>query len=161
MGAHGSKSGTNNASDGNIRAEQNTQIPDTIKAKVDKVKEMAKKSSYGELQGDIKVTKDENGNYNLSFTQVRTYGRIESATIGVGDIQARKETTHTVYVLNSDGKRIDTKRKTDTEYYKSENKRQIASDDWAGANANAGTSRTAKRRMSDAMRWAETQTRRK
>ena len=34
-------------------------------------------------------------------------------------------------------------------------------DDWTGANANAGTSRTAKRRMSDATRWAETQMRHK
>lgn len=33
--------------------------------------------------------------------------------------------------------------------------------DWTGANANAGISRTSKRRMSDAARWAETQMRRK
>lgn len=137
------------------------QIPDAIQAKVDKVKKMEEKSQYGELQGDIKVTRDENGNYNLSYTQVRTYDRIESATIGVGDIPARKETTRTVYVLNGDGKRIDTKRKTDTEYYASEKERKSASGDWTGYNANSGTSRVAKRRMKNAMNWAEMQMRRK
>ena len=156
MGAHTSKAGGNSAnSSGSMR------IPDAIQAAVDKVKRMAEKSQYGELQGDIKVTRDENGNYNLSYAQVKNYDRLESATIGVGDIPARRETTNTTYVLNGDGKRIDTKRKTDVEYYPSSARQQGASNDWTGANASAGTSRVAKRRMSNATRWAETQMRHK
>ena len=130
-------------------------VPDAIQAKVSKVKEMTKKSPFGELQGDIKVTKDENGNYNLSYTQVKNYDRLKSATIGVGDIPVRKETTHTTYVLDNKGRRINTIRKTETEYGKPTT---AASDDWTGANANMGTSSSAKRKMSSAMKWADMQT---
>lgn len=132
-------------------------VPDAIQAKVAKVKEMTKKSPYGELQGDIKVTKDENGNYNLSYKQVRNYDRLKSDTIGVDDIPARKETTYTTYVLDNKGRRISTNRKTDTEYFKPA---KAASDDWSGANANMGTSRTATRRIRNATNWADMQVRR-
>lgn len=93
-------------------------IPAAIQSKVDKVRQMAKKSSYGELQGDIKVTKDRNGNYNLSYTQVRSYGTLKSSTIGVGDIPARKEITYTTRVMNKEGKKINTIRKTEIEWAK-------------------------------------------
>lgn len=133
-------------------------VPDAIQAKVQKVRDMVNKSSaFGDLEGDIQVSIDENGNYNLSYTQVKNYDRLKSATIGVGDIPARKETTYTTYTFNSEGKRISTKRKTDTEYFKTA---KAASDDWTGANANMGTSRTATRRTKNAMNWADMQVRR-
>ena len=119
---------------------------------------MTKNSSYGELQGDIKVTKDKNGNYNLSYTQVKIYDTLKSSTIGVGDISARKETTYTTYVMNKDGKRIDTIRKTETEYDKSKSKKaenSNVSNDWNGANANRGISRKEIRRRKAAQKWAE------
>ena len=82
-------------------------VPDEIQAKVQKVRDMVRKNSaYGELEGDIQVSRDENGNYNLSYTQVKKYGELQSATIGVGDIPARKETTHTTYVMDKKGRRI-------------------------------------------------------
>ena len=129
-------------------------VPTIIQEKVAKVKEMVKKSPYGELQGDIKVTKDENGNYNLSYTQVKSYDTLKSDTIGVGDIPARKETTYTTYVMDKNGKRIDTKRKTETEYGKAE---KTAPSDWTGANANMGTSKAAKRKLKNAQNWADIQ----
>ena len=128
-------------------------IPAVIQSKVDKVRQMTKKSSYGELQGDIKVTKDRNGNYNLSYTQVINYDTIKSNTIGVGDIPARKETTYTTYVLDKNGKRINTIRKTEKNYKDEPSK--ATTNDWTGANANRGISRTAKRRMKNAMEWAK------
>ena len=95
-------------------------IPDVIEARVQKVKDMVNKSSaYGELEGDIKVSRDKDGNYNLSYTQVRNYGRLKSDTIGVGDIQERKEITHTTRVMDSKGRTINTIRKTETEYLSS------------------------------------------
>ena len=133
-------------------------IPAVIQSKVDKVREMTKKSSYGELQGDIKVTKDKNGNYNLSYTQVRSYGTLKSSTIGVGDIPARKETTYTTYVMNKEGKKINTIRKTETEYTKTKKSRtenSNVSNDWTGANANRGISRKEIRRRKAAQKWAE------
>lgn len=94
-------------------------VPAEIQAKVQKVRDTASKNNpFGELEGDIQVIKDEDGNYNLSYTQVKKYGKFKSATIGVGDIPARKETTHTTYVLNNKGMRIKTIRKTDTVYDK-------------------------------------------
>ncbi|MCR5167371.1 MAG: HK97 family phage prohead protease [Oscillospiraceae bacterium] len=136
-------------------------VPDAIQAKVQKVRDMVNKSSaFGDLEGDIQVSIDENGNYNLSYTQVKNYDRLKSATIGVGDIPARKETTYTTYTFNSEGKRISTNRKTDTEYFKSTKAPKTGSDDWTGANANMGTSRTATRRTKNAINWADMQVRR-
>lgn len=131
-------------------------IPAAIQSKVDKVRQMTKKSSFGELQGDIKVTKDKNGNYNLSYTQVKSYDTLKSSTIGVGDIPARKETTYTTYVMNKDGKRIDTIRRTETEYDKSKSKKtenSKASNDWTGGNANRGISRKEMRRLKNIFGW--------
>lgn len=131
-------------------------IPAVIQSKVDKVRQMTTKSSYGELQGDIKVTKDKNGNYNLSYTQVKSYDTLKSSTIGVGDIPARKETTYTTYVVNKDGKRIDTIRKTKTEYDKSKSKKTENSNganDWGGGNANRGFSRKELRRLKNIFGW--------
>ncbi len=132
-------------------------IPAVIQSKVDKVRQMTKKSSYGELQGDIKVTKDKNGNYNLSYTQVKSYDTLKSSTIGIGDIPARKETTYTTYVMNKDGKRIDTIRKTETEYNNKSKKSENSnvSNDWNGTNANRGISRKEIRRRKAAQKWAE------
>ena len=133
-------------------------IPAAIQSKVDRVRQMTTKSSYGELQGDIKVTKDKNGNYNLSYTQVKSYDTLKSSTIGVDDIPARKETTYTTYVMNKDGKRIDTIRKTETEYNKSKSKKtenSNVSNDWNGTNANRGISRKEIRRRKAAQKWAE------
>jgi hypothetical protein len=95
---------------------ENENIPDAIKAKVQKVRDMAKRSPYGDLEGDVKVSRDKDGNYNLSYTQVRNYGRIKSDTIGVGDIPARKEITRTTRVMDSMGRKINIIRKTETEY---------------------------------------------
>lgn len=128
-------------------------IPAVIQSKVDKVRGMTKKSSYGELQGDIKVTKDRDGNYNLSYTQVKTYDTLKSSTIGVGDIPARKETTYTTYVLDKNGKRINTIRRTEKNYKDEPSK--ATANDWTGVNANRGISRAAKRRMKNAMEWAK------
>lgn len=131
-------------------------IPAVIQSKVDKVRRMTIKSSYGELQGDIKVTKDKNGNYNLSYTQVKSYDTLESSTIGVGDIPARKETTYTTYVVNKDGKRIDTIRKTKTEYDKSKKQKTENSNganDWGGGNTNRGFSRKELRRLKNIFGW--------
>lgn len=116
MGGRGGSSGKGGGGSGSI--------PAVIQSKVDKVRQMTTKSSYGELQGDIKVTKDKNGNYNLSYTQVKSYGTLKSSTIGVGDIPARKVTTYTTYVINKDGKRIDTIRKTETKYDKFKSKKK-------------------------------------
>lgn len=133
-------------------------IPTAIQEKVSKIKEMTKKSSYGDLQGNIKVTRDRNGNYNVSYTQVKNFDVLKSSTIGVGDIPARIETTYTTYVLNKEGKRIDTIRRTETEYQKTERK---TLSDWSGANANMGTSRKEKRRVKNAAKWADLQIRRR
>lgn len=133
-------------------------IPAVIQSKVDKVRQMTKNSAYGELQGDIKVTKDKNGNYNLSYTQVKSYDTLKSSTIGVDDIPARKETTYTTYVMNEDGKRIDTIRKTSTEYSKVKSRKtenSNVSNDWNGTNANRGISRKEIRRRKAAQKWAE------
>ena len=132
-------------------------IPTVIQEKVDKIQQMVKKSQYGQLQGDIEVTKDRNGNYNVSYTQVKEYSTLKSATIGVSDIPARKETTHTTYILDSNGKRIDTIRKTETEYQKPQ---KAVSSDWTGANANRGISRKEKRRLKEAAQWAALHTKR-
>ena len=135
------------------------RIPTEIQAKVQKVRDMVNKSSaFGDLVGDIKVSRDKDGNYNLTYTQVKNYGELRSATIGVGDISEREEITHTTHVLNSKGKRINTIRKTETKYKKAANK--TTSDDWTGGNANRGVSRAAKRRMKSAMQWANQQKRR-
>lgn len=131
-------------------------IPAAISKKVERIKELTKKSQYGKLQGDIKVTKDKNGNYNLSYTQVLEYDRLKSAVMGVGDIPARRETTHTTYVFNSEGKRITNTRNVETEYLKSA-KVPTQSEDWTGANANMGTTRTAQRRLKNAMKWGKLQ----
>lgn len=131
-------------------------IPAVIQSKVDKIRRMTIKSSYGELQGDIKVTKDKNGNYNLSYTQVKSYDTLKSSTIGVGDIPARKKTTYTTYVVNKDGKKIDTIRKTKTEYDKSKSKKTENSNganDWGGGNANRGFSRKELRRLKNIFGW--------
>lgn len=146
------------AKDRRSKYSTDNPIPAIIQAKVAKVKELTKKSQFGELQGDIKVTKDDNGNYNLSYTQVKYYDKLKSDTTGVGDIPARKETTNTTYVLNSEGKRINTIRTTDTIYKPTTSNRQS---DWTGANANRGTSRAATRKMSAAMKWADYQMKRK
>lgn len=135
-------------------------IPTVIQEKVEKIKQMTKKSQYGNLQGNIEVTKDRNGNYNVSYTQVKEYDTLRSATIGVGDIPARKKTTHTTYVLDSNGKRIDTIRKTETEYQKSQKAANKANNDWTGANANRGISRKEKRRLKEAAQWAALHTKR-
>ena len=145
MGSHGGSRAGGSGGIGNI--------PDVIKARVQKVKDMVTKSSaFGELEGDIKVSRDKDGNYNLSYTQVKNYGRLKSDTIGVGDIQKRKEITHTTYVLDSTGKRIKTIRNTEKNYTEPAS---TNSADWTGGNANRGVSRTAKRRMKNAMKWAE------
>lgn len=133
-------------------------IPTVIQEKIDKIQQMVKKSQYGQLQGNIEVTKGTSGNYNVSYTQVKEYGTLKSATIGVSDIPARKETTHTTYILDSNGKRIDTIRKTETEYQKSQ---EAVNSDWTGANANRGISRKEKRRLKEAAQWAALHTKRK
>lgn len=135
-------------------------IPTVIQEKVDKIQQMVKKSQYGQLQGDIEVTKNIDGNYNVSYTQVKEYGTLKSATIGVSDIPARKETTHTTYILDNNGKRIDTIRKTETEYQESQKAANKANSDWTGANANRGISRKEKRRLKEAAQWAALHTKR-
>lgn len=146
MSSHGgSRAGGSGGGIGNI--------PDVIKARVQKVKDMVNKSSaFGELEGDIKVSRDKDGNYNLSYTQVKNYGRLKSDTIGVGDIPERTETTHTTYVMDKNGRRINTIRNTEKNYTEPTS---TNSADWTGGNANRGISRTAKRRMKNAMKWAE------
>lgn len=129
-------------------------IPAEIQAKVEKVRTMVSKSSaFGTLEGDIKVSKDKDGNYNLSYTQVKSYGRLRSETIGVGDIPERQEITHTTYVMDSKGRKINTIRKTEKNY--TDEPSEARSNDWTGGNANRGISRTAKRRMKNTMEWAK------
>ena len=94
-------------------------LPPEIQAKVQRVKDIVSKGSvFGDLEGDIQVSIDNDGNYILSYSQVKNYGKLRSATIGVGDIPARKEVTHTTHVLHKSGRRIKTIRKTDTYYLK-------------------------------------------
>lgn len=114
---------------------------------------VSKNSPFGKLQGDIKASKDKDGNYNLSYTQIKTYGKLRSDTIGVGDIPERQEITHTTYVMDSKGRRIDTIRRTEKNYTDEPSTAQ--SNDWTGGNANRGVSRTAKRRLKNAMEWAK------
>jgi hypothetical protein len=136
------------------RKAANSGVPAEIQAKVQKVRTMVSKSSaFGKLEGDIKVSKDKDGNYNLSYTQIKTYGKLRSETIGVGDIPERQEITHTTYVMDSKGRRIDTIRRTEKNY--KDEPSTAHSNDWTGGNANRGVSRTAKRRMKNAMEWAK------
>jgi hypothetical protein len=89
---------------------------------------------------------------------VKSYDTLKSSTIGVGDIPARKETTYTTYVMNKDGKKIDTIRKKETEYSKAKSRKtenSNVSNDWTGTNANRGISRKEIRRRKATQKWAE------
>lgn len=155
MGAHGSKSGGgSSASAGNISAEQKVSELDVAR-EISRQFADAKKQAYNKRA------------YILEYTDIN--GETMRFYNAGGGRYERKRRPEYERMFPDNAQRVyKAEFKTPVEWGIVQIERRTGQitvikkdNDWTGANANAGTSRTAKKRMSDAMRWAEMQMRRK